>query len=81
MVNSPVSGSQYVVLSENLGGPYVLGETDLSLVSPSPLTGGNDGVTAPDLTVAVPAQLDTLLNQALYVNIPAWMTHHAYHAG
>jgi hypothetical protein len=70
MVNSPITGSQYVVLSEDLGGPYVLGSTDLALVAPSPLTGGNDGVTAPDITTALPAQLDTLIDQALYINVP-----------
>lgn len=71
MINSPTSGSNFVTLVETLPeGGYVSGQTDLNLISPTPLTGGSDGVVAPDESVVAPDIWDTLINQALYLNFP-----------
>lgn len=74
VINSPVAGSNYIVVTETLpGGIYTAGSTDLALITPTPLTGGADGSTPPtldDTTHGAPPVFDQLINQALYVNFP-----------
>jgi phage tail sheath protein FI len=76
VINSPVSGSAYVTVSESLGAAgYIAGTTDLAVVTtPQALTTGSDGTTAPSLGTYIPTQLDTLPNQILDLNIPGWTT-------
>jgi len=76
VINSPVSGSAYISVTESLGaGGYVAGTTDLAVVtSPQALTSGADGTTAPVIGTYIPAQLDTLPNQIIDLNIPGWTT-------
>jgi phage tail sheath protein FI len=76
VINSPVSGSAYITVTESLGASgYVAGTTDLAVVtSPQALTTGADGTTAPTIGTAIPAQLDTLQSQILNVNVPGWTT-------
>ena len=76
IINSPLSGSVYITVTPNLGAAgYVSGTTDLAVVStPQALTGGADGTTAPTIGTAIPAQLDTLQNQILNLNVPGWTT-------
>lgn len=74
VINSPYAGSQYVTVSvdlDSVGGVYVQGTTDPAPLPPTPLTGGDDGDTAPaDLGAAVTGVLDQLQDQILYVNLP-----------
>lgn len=71
MLNSPISGSNYVSVEVTFpNDTYVSGQNDLALITPTALSGGGDGSTPPDLTVAVPTGLDQLINQVLYINIP-----------
>jgi phage tail sheath protein FI len=71
IVNSKISGSNYINVQISLpGNTYTAGVTDLALVSLTPLAGGADGSTPPDLTVTIPAGLDQLQGQALYINLP-----------
>lgn len=76
VINSPVSGSSYISVTESLGASgYVAGTTDLAVVtSPMALTGGADGTTAPTIGTYIPTQLDSLPNQILNLNIPGWTT-------
>lgn len=71
VVNSPVSGSNYITLT-NLLSSYVAGQSDLALVTtPQPLASGSDGTTAPNLGTAVPLGFDQLQGVMLNVNVPA----------
>lgn len=74
IISSPLAGSNYITVTESLpGSGYVAGTTDLALISPTPLSGGGDGSTAPSLDDSVhgaPPVFDQLINQALYVNFP-----------
>lgn len=73
IVNSPIGGSRYVTLTETLpNSTYVQGTNDPAIISATPLTGGSDGVDAPDMGMTVPARLDMLQNQILNVNLPSW---------
>ena len=76
IINSPVSGSDYISVAETLGGGgYVAGTTDLAVTgSPVALGGGADGTTAPAIATVVQQQFDTLQNQILNLNIPGWTT-------
>jgi len=76
VINSPISGSAYITITESLGaGGYVAGTTDLAVVSsPLALTTGADGTTAPTLGTYIPTQLDSLPNQIINLNIPGWTT-------
>jgi len=70
VVNSPVSGSNYVTLNVTLPGAYTLGVYDPALISPTLLSGGSDGVTAPNLSSVVPTQLDSLQGVIINLNLP-----------
>jgi Bacteriophage tail sheath protein len=71
IVNSPTAGSNFVTLTPTLpSGVYTLGTTDLAVIAPKALSAGTDGTVAPTLGTAVPAQLDTLQNTILNVNLP-----------
>lgn len=76
VINSPISGSAFITVTETLGGGgYVAGTTDLAVVSsPQALTSGADGSSAPTLGTYVPTQLDTLPNQILNLNLPGITT-------
>lgn len=64
------NGSKYVYVTDEIT-TYVAGQNDLTAVSsPASLTGGTDGSSAPVLGTLVPAQLDTIQNQAMAVNLP-----------
>jgi phage tail sheath protein FI len=49
---------------------YEVGDTDPVLTAPTLLTSGADGTTSPIYATAIPAILDELPNQILYVNLP-----------
>lgn len=69
IVNSPVSGSNYIQLSGGLA--YVAGTTDFAAISPTALTGGSDGTTAPALGTTVPSMFDQYCQQqVLNMNLP-----------
>lgn len=71
VVNSPVSGSNFVTLTNNLT-TYTAGTSDLALVTtPVALASGSDGTTAPNLGTAIPAGLDQLQGVILNLNVPA----------
>jgi uncharacterized protein len=71
MVNSPVSGSNYITLTVSLpSNTYVAGVNDPAPISPTALASGADGSTAPNLGTTVPAAYDTLQDQVLYLNLP-----------
>jgi uncharacterized protein len=70
VVNSSISGSNYVSLISTIPGSYQAGVSDPALISPTLLTGGSDGVTAPDLATSIPVSLDMLQGQILNVNLP-----------
>lgn len=71
MVNSPVAGSNFISVAVTLpSNTYVQGVNDPAPVSSTPLAGGIDGTTAPALGTTVPAALDTLQNQVMYLNLP-----------
>jgi hypothetical protein len=75
IINSPISGSAYITVTESLGSGYVAGTTDLAVVaSPQALTTGADGTTVPTIGTAIPAALDQLQNQILNLNVPGWTT-------
>jgi uncharacterized protein len=76
VLNSPVSGSTYVTVTETLGGGgYVAGTTDLAVTgSPVALASGADGSSAPTIATVVQTQFDTLQNQILNLNLPGWTT-------
>lgn len=76
IINSPISGSAYITVTESLGASgYVAGTTDLAVVSsPQALTTGADGTTVPSIGVAIPVALDQLQSQVLNVNVPGWTT-------
>jgi hypothetical protein len=70
LLNSPMGGSNYVTVSNAITN-YVAGQNDLTAVSsPTPLTGGNDGTSVPNLGTLVPQMLDTVENQVMAVNLP-----------
>lgn len=70
VVNSPISGSNYVSIEATIPGVYSLGVSDPALVSATLLSGGNDGTTAPDLSTEVPAGFDSLQGTILNLNLP-----------
>ena len=76
VINSPISGSAYITVTESLGNNgYVAGTTDLAVVTtPQVLTSGADGTTAPTIGTAIPTALDQLQNQILNLNVPGWTT-------
>lgn len=74
IVNSPVAGSNYITLTNNLA-TFTAGTSDLALVTtPVQLASGADGVTAPNYATAVPLGFDQLQGVMLNVNIPAYNT-------
>lgn len=76
VINSPISGSAYISVTESLGaGGYVAGTTDLAVVTtPTALTSGADGSTAPTVATAVPTAYNQIQNQILDLNVPGWTT-------
>lgn len=70
IVNSTISGSNYVTVNVTLPGPYTLGVDDPAFINPTLLSGGGDGVSAPVLSTAIPLQLDKLQGQILNLNVP-----------
>jgi phage tail sheath protein FI len=70
VINSPISGSNYVNINVTLPGTYSAGVNDPALISATLLSGGSDGITAPNLSTAVPASLDTLQGIILNLNLP-----------
>jgi uncharacterized protein len=70
LVNSPVSGSNYIKVAVTLPGAYEAGIDDPALIEATPLAGGSSGVTAPSMATAVPAALDMLQGTSLNVNVP-----------
>jgi uncharacterized protein len=75
IVNSPVSGSNYITLSGGLS--YTAGTTDFAAQTPTALANGSDGSTAPTLDTAIPSYLDQYLQQTICnLNIPgqAWVS-------
>jgi len=69
VINSPVSGSNYITLSGGLA--YSAGVTDFQTLVPTPLTGGADGSSAPALGTVVPSYFDQYCQQQiLNLNIP-----------
>lgn len=70
IVNSPY-GSNFIRIAVTLpSGTYTQGVTDPALISATPLSSGSDGVTAPSLSTAIPAQLDKLQGIILNLNVP-----------
>lgn len=69
-INSPTYGSNFVTVSVTLPGTYTPGVDDPALISPTPLAGGSNGVTAPNLGTAIPLQLDKLQGTLLNLNVP-----------
>lgn len=73
ILSSPIGGSKYVTITESLpGNTYVAGTSDPALITPTALSGGSDGTTAPVLGTVVPTRLDFLQNQVLNVNLPGY---------
>jgi hypothetical protein len=70
VINSPVSGSNYISVTLTIPGTYEAGVNDPALISPTLLSGGSNGVTAPNMSTAVPTSLDMLQGQILNVNLP-----------
>jgi hypothetical protein len=70
IVNAPKFGSNYVTLNVTLPGTYQAGVNDPALFAPTPLSGGTDGNTPPNLSTAIPLQLDKLEGTVLNVNLP-----------
>jgi len=71
IVNSPISGSTHVSITVTLpNNTYIAGVNDPALVSATALTGGGDGVTAPNLTTSIPLYLGQMQGQVLNVNVP-----------
>jgi hypothetical protein len=73
-INSPTYGSNYISVNVTLPGTYEAGVYDPALVAATPLTGGSNGVTAPNLSTAIPLELDKLQGQILSVNVPGVYT-------
>lgn len=70
IVNSPISGSNYINLTGGIT-PYVSGQTDFATLTPTALSGGGDGSSAPTMGTAVPNLLDQYLQmQILNLNLP-----------
>lgn len=70
VVNSPVSGSNFVALT-NLLSTYTAGVNDLALVTtPVALSGGADGSTPPNLATSIPTAYDQLQGVLLCLNVP-----------
>jgi uncharacterized protein len=73
IVNSPVSGSNYIQLSGGL--TYVSGTTDFAPITPTALSGGGDGSSAPTLGTVVPSYFDQYCQmQILNMNLPGDVT-------
>lgn len=71
IINSPKYGSDFINMVVTLpSNQYVAGVNDPALINPTPLSGGSNGVTAPSLSTAIPAQLDKLEGTVLNLNIP-----------
>lgn len=70
VVNSPISGSNYVTLTSTLPAVYVPGVNDPALIGPTALTSGSDGVTAPSLAAVIPPAFDSLQGVILNLNLP-----------
>lgn len=71
LINSPVSGSNYIQLTGGL--PYIQGTTDFATMVPTPLASGADGTTSPASTFAatITNGFDNYCtNQVLNLNIP-----------
>jgi hypothetical protein len=69
-INSPVAGSQYVFLDDNVVG-YTVGQNDLAPLGPTNLASGSDGTSGNiDLPTAAIAGFDLLVNQVLAINLP-----------
>lgn len=73
IVNSPKGGSNYITLTQ-LFTTYTAGVTDPALIAPTALTGGGNGVTAPNLATSIPTALDTLQGMILNLNVPGLTT-------
>lgn len=72
IVNSPLSGSNYIQLS-GATNTYTAGTTDFQPITPTAMTGGSDGVTAPTLSFASTVQQafdNYCSDQILNLNIP-----------
>lgn len=70
IVNSTISGSNYIQVVPTLPGAYESGVSDPALLSPTPLAGGADGVTSPSISTIIPIMLDTLQGQIINLNVP-----------
>lgn len=71
VVNSPVSGSNYITLTNNLTS-YTAGTSDLALVTtPVALASGADGSTPANLATGIPLGFDQLQGVMLNVNVPS----------
>lgn len=70
IINSPTYGSNYINLTVTIPGTYEAGISDPALISPTPLSGGSNGVTAPELGTVIPTYLDMLTGNVLNVNVP-----------
>lgn len=70
IVNSATSGSNFVTLTNTLPAVYVPGVNDPAYIGPTILTGGSNGVVAPNLGTSIPVLLDQLQGQQLYLNVP-----------
>lgn len=70
VINSAISGSNYVTVNLTIPGSYSLGISDPAFISPTLLSGGGDGTTPPVLATAIPLQLDKLQGQILNLNLP-----------
>lgn len=80
IINSPVSGSQYISLTGVNGnkntlawhlGAYLAGSTDFAPIAPTQLSSGVDGVGAPAMATQVPLLLDAYCqDQILMLNLP-----------
>ena len=74
IVNSPVSGSNFIQLSGGLA--YSAGVTDFVALVPTPLTTGADGVSAPSFVSAVTSLFDQYCQmQILNLNLPGDVTY------
>lgn len=75
IVNSPVSGSNWITLSAESGLPYVGGTTDFAAISPTAMATGADGSSAQALSTYVPLMFDQYCqNQILNMNLPGDVT-------
>lgn len=75
LINSPISGSNYIDVTVTLpSNTYVAGVTDPATLTPTNLSSGSDGTTAPSVGSAVVTGLSQLQNQILNINLPGWTT-------